>query len=258
MTESSAPMAPSRTRLTYAVRSPDESADYSGLTGEWVVGGWRVQLASLELNAESGTRYERVDDARATLEPLLESWEAHAEIALGQRLEFTFTGGSVLLPDGRERVTQVWPMRLFVEEAEKPVQIPERFPAPPEAFVQSDRVKLLRIWRREVRARPGRYLAEVYWFLTYLRSSFGGSDPNVAESMRISRKLLTKISKLQAVNDPVRGRKAQEVERELLPEEVDWLEQVLDRLVLRIGEIDSGEASLTTLDMGDFPQLPKA
>lgn len=250
-------------QLSYSVRSVDDNLDFSNTPrGEWTVDGWKFEIDDLKLQATPERDYAAEGEARADCERLLADWEAHAEIALRRRIEFTFHGSLIQdldAPDGifgQVSATLTTPYMILSDTASAVVHA-GRYPAPAFGFVESDEVRLLRAWLRDIRLRPGRYLAEVYWFLTYLRHRYGSGrgDAALAARLSVSRNVLTTLSRLQSVNDPRLGRKAEGKERELTHEELDWLQRVLERLVLRLGELAAGvEAEEITMD--SFPSLP--
>jgi len=76
-----------------------------------------------------------------------------------------------------------------------------------------------------------------------------------AKELRVSVKVLTNLAKLTAVDDPTRKRKAGGTARSPTPAELDWIEAVTARLIVRVGEHTHDSSNLEQLDMAVFPKL---
>jgi len=107
-----------------------------------------------------------------------------------------------------------------------------RYPEPPEDYdFQDPDVKVMYV--RYIGYRQGKepLTGMAYFCLTQLKESAGGL-PAAAKKWRISRRVLTDISKLSSGRGGLTARKAVGVNKPLTPEETRWLDQAIRKIIL--------------------------
>lgn len=96
-------------------------------------------------------------------------------------------------------------------------------------------------------------LVPAYLALTRLEYEYGGRD-QAASALNVSNKVLKKLGRLSATNDPAERRKVHGQVRHLTEPERQWLLAVLPKLTLQVAEVETGSQP-PPLDMAALPTL---
>jgi len=93
-----------------------------------------------------------------------------------------------------------------------------------------------------------------YWLVTVLEQ-LAGTRKQAAQQVRIDGAILSTLGRLSSTaGDALEGRKYVPGGAQLTGTEKQWMEEVVKRLVLRLGEHASG-APLTQITVQQFPLL---
>lgn len=121
---------------------------------------------------------------------------------------------------------------------------------PPAWFgAESSLVSAMRSQWRETRLHTARPLDRAYWCLTLLRSTYGGYQ-GVARTLHVSHGVLDRLRQLTSAEDLRHGRKVGgHGVTSVTDEDLQWLNAMMPRLILRVAEVESG--------LQDLPQINK-
>jgi len=221
-----------------------------------------VRLADGHLRAEIKDDPATVADAVGELTQYLRSWEILTNLCYGSgalkwRLEDAEVVGGppgagvsdvlrgFLVPNGRFTFGVGGPHTLT------------QYPALPHRFVASPVV--MSLWQRydDYLNERERLTQVAWWCITTIEWSSGGR-PQTAKRYAISDHVLKELRRLANVGDERTARKrfVGQVLRERTAAEVAWMEAVIKRIILRVGEwAADSKAEWPKITMGDFPRL---
>lgn len=255
--------------LTYQVKSSEviTYADPPPLDIDTEI--WTGRLESRLLTCHLKAHYGSVDDARKEVESYLRAWEIDAAIRQGKgSIGFVYESAIIIdLPPSAEA------------GAEVPVAVSENFrvgdtnaltitpvirtsyPPPPEDFRVSPDVETL--WMRYEGYFDGKEPLEAmgYFCLTLIERMYGnGKRETVARNLSVEFEVLKRLGELTSTKgDITTARKAPQRGRwqPLTGTERSWMETVVRRLILRLGEYAGCDnpSTLAKVGMQDFPPL---
>lgn len=239
----------------------DAAAPQSGRLGD----EFEYSLEGGALRAMPFREFRDRDAARDALDVHLRAWEQSAFLGtLRHRIRFRYERSDVEAVDAPPGAVYVFPETVRIVAG-----IPSGFaitrgnpayPSPNPAYSRSDLTD--RLTERLRRARDGKsdLPATAYYVLTAIEQEFGGSGRgsvkriNAAKALAVDRKVLAELGSLTSGGDPEKGRKAGGNPTPLTARELLWMDAVVARLVLRIGEHATG-GTLAAITTVDFPTL---
>jgi hypothetical protein len=230
---------------------------------ETPVGPFDVELRDGLLTALPHEHFLDADSAKSAFEPFLRSWESSAVLRPG-RYRFRFTYRTAEVIDRNPPPSDEIPGRVIRAQAVDYILVGEdvsfsrgipAYPAPNPSFRASELMD--RSLLRFKRVRDGRQALPpmAYWFLDHLAEAYGGRE-SIPNALAVSRNVLGRLANLTSeVADPVLGRKAGDEKREYTAAELQWLEAVVTRLIVRVGEVNAAEGPLDKITLADFPSI---
>lgn len=245
---------------------PDETTTFSPRAApvEASTPAFTARLADGALTIEMQEHHPSEAPARGAVEPFLRAWEIRHALSVGGHEEFAFEfDRSEIIdrdppPPGAPRTFELSAdVGTYVIVGANTTGSVERgsYPAAPADFtLDPDAATLWQRWQGYVAGRePLQPMA--YFCLTVLEAHGG----RAAASARygISQRVLSTIGRLATeTGDLTTARKATGGMTPATPNETQWLEAVVQRLVLRSGEVAADpSAAAATIDMGDLPSL---
>jgi hypothetical protein len=255
--------------LTYEVRSSEliTYADPPPLDVD--TNTWTGRLENRLLTCHLKAHYGSAGDARKVVESYLRAWEIDAAIRQGKgSIQFVYKSASTIdLPPSTGEGTEIAVARsenFSVGDTctltVTPV-IRRTYPPPPGNFIVSPDVETL--WMRYEGYFGGKEPLEAmgYFCLNVIEQMYGnGKREAAARNLNVEVEVLKELGKLTSTKGgTTTARKAPQRRRwqPLTGTERTWIESVLRRLILRLGEY-AGRDSLSTLPkvgMGDFAPL---
>ena len=244
----------SRADTTYQI---DGSEEFSNLYG-------RFRLEQDRLTIWPSEDFESSESAAGGLAPYLKAWEVQTDLDCGpETLRFNFDSAEVEElareeTSGRTVLTEELASAVVMSDWAGAHLTRMEYPARPEAFAVSQYVDLAhRRWLR-YRNKQEPLPAMAYFFYTILYELGGRSKKGAAAKFEIDKAVLDKLSELSSVaGDADTLRKFEGgVPLARVPDtERAWLEEVVPRLIRRLGEHTAG-SQLERIKMTDFPLLP--
>jgi hypothetical protein len=220
------------------------------------------RLADGRLVANPQQHHADAQSAREELEPYLEAWSAATEGSDPNGLRFRFTyvdaktidrasaemqpdGGVFLHVEGLDHARALGSARLSIRYS--------RYPDPPPPYFDfTPDVEALLARLRGARQDPIWLLAAAYWTLTTLETLAGGRH-QIPATFHISRNVVDHLGRLSSRHDPRLGRKVKGTPQPLTASEIQWLQAVLQRIVIRVGDVQGGNPSPAQITMADLP-----
>ncbi len=241
---------------------------------------FHMRLADGVLRFEMKEHHASEQSARNRVWPHIRSWELWNALDLGRRaLWFTFEKSEIVdldppppLPPGVieiKRAIEINTAEMVTVGFEGTARLTDRRPQYPElpaGFVASPDVEMMWIRYELYRAGSDRITTMANMCLTVLQASaetWAAGRTNrekAANKYGISESVLKTLGKLASeVGDVQTARKVPKDRkfRPHAPAEIAWVEAVVRRLILRVGEwAFDPDARLPKLTMADFPKLP--
>ncbi len=224
---------------------------------EGSLGDFDCRLVDGRLEARPRQHYPIAEGAMQALDPHLRAWELRAELEDGVRAQFKYDFARVV--DRQPTPGVVTAQAHIAHEQELTgtamvIKVHPTYPRPPAKRVASSAlVEELLEPVRELGERQQRMLVAACLVLTLLEYEHGGRA-RAAAALNVSRKVLGKLGRLTAKNDPSERRKIVSPVDPLTDRERAWILAVLPNLVFRAAEAAAGSAP-TRLDMSDLPPL---
>ncbi|MEM2111891.1 MAG: hypothetical protein QXX08_08460 [Candidatus Bathyarchaeia archaeon] len=217
-----------------------------------------IELNGALLTVKPKLHFSDIDSAKAAIDPILKSWESAAFLDIGRyRIRFVFKNAKVIDRKPSPGLNIVLdPVELVVTaETVTVIRGNTKYPAPSLTFRSSELTDELVDLIKRYHDGQIPLAAMTNWFETILRREYGNRD-RVSKNLFVQKKVLATMGRLSESSDPVHGRKAKgQGPSQISPNEIRWLEAVAIRLVERIGEINAGSQTLSTISMSDFPQI---
>ena len=195
--------------LTYTVAWLDDRRRVSDDAPviELSIRGFDCRLAGGSLTAVPGDGYADLDSAKDALEPGLRAWEAHGDIAEGLPFRFRFSGSSTETVDehGNPCPARVVSMMESGWAVERESVMRDNFPLPDAAIsIEGPVTSSLRSRWRSMEAGHEPLTSCAYWLVTRINKDFGPGRKQAAGKLQIHWKVLSRLSELSSVSDPVR------------------------------------------------------
>lgn len=247
--------------LYYGV-SADEGTEYidpEPMSFTHTLGEFSIADRTLTLVPAEHFASER--QARDAIGPYLRTWEVETDLTRGPgTIRFEFQRSTIVdrapPAEGGNRVIEVEARAICVATATASAVVGlRRYPDPPTAFGLTSEVET--VFRRWCAHRDGGepILSFTYFLLTLLESRAGGRRA-VALSYCVDLDILNKLGELTAERGDVSiARKVGKKNKrwaDLTGVETQWLQEVVRRLVRRLGEHAHGGA-LEQITVNDFP-----
>ena len=198
--------------------------------------------------------FPSLEDARATVEPLLRSWEVGSALHVARREFWLKLSLSSFSADDEQ------PNSSAVIEAASATMSTDahvsrgKYPDFPSGFRASPLVESL--WHRFEGYRAGRepLLSMAYFSLTLLEMDAGGNHA-AADAFRIEESVLDKLGELTSTRgDHASARKMSPSLKSLADSEALWVVAAVRAIIWRVGEVASGLAPVP-LSKSDLPPL---
>lgn len=220
----------------------------------------KFDLANEGLVISPNEHFADEAQARAAIEPFLESWEIETDLLSQVRsIRFHFERADIVERNprnpGEPETFSVEPgSYVLVGKDITMILTRKKYPDPPATFTTTP--DLLMAHRRWLAFKDGRepLPAMAYFVLTILEYAAGGR-PQAAATYAIEKFILDNVGRLtSAKGDPGTARKAEAASNALTDRERQWLENVTKKLIYRLGEQASGKP-ITKLRMQDLPPI---
>jgi hypothetical protein len=234
-------------------------------------GTWTGRLENMMLTCQLKARHRSVDDARREVESYLHAWEIDAGIRQGRgSMGFVYKSASTInLPpsDGASTgipaaVSEKFRVNVTYTLDITPVTL-RSYPSPPEGFKVSPDVETL--WMRYEGYSDGKEPLETmgYFCLTLIEQMYGygnGKRETAARTLNVESEVFERLGELTSTRGSMTtARKApqQGQWQPLTGAERRWIEAVVGRLILRLGEYAGRDDpdTLVKVGMKDFPPL---
>jgi hypothetical protein len=239
---------------------------------EYATDELRMSLAEGWLTVWPNDHFASEEDARATVEPYLRTWEASEAVRrFGRReMRFEFESSKVIdrdpPPPGAPQVVQVKSLEMRAELGIHIKGVLKKelcYPPPPEGFVASPEVEyMLARYEQYLKGEP--LLTMAYACLTFLRyfsenAPVENAHKKVEHVYGVHKPVLDKLGNLTSVlGDYASARKvnAQSKHRPPSGKERRWIEQCVLTLIRRAGEHAADpQKNLPLIRMDDLPRL---
>ena len=199
-------------------------------------------------------------DALYAIEPFLKSWEMEADLTSNiGTIRFTFEKSNIIdrnPPKAGESIKGEMHSSTKIAFGLKAeiTAVMSKFPNPPRNFGTSENVEMA--YRRWLgyknNSEPLQSMS--YFVLTILLESAGGQK-NAARSYNIDTAILRKLGELSSTKgDATTARKAGAVLNELTPQEKQWIEEAVKKMIYQMGVYVSGLIP-EKLEIRDLPQI---
>jgi hypothetical protein len=227
------------------------------------LGSFTFTLEHDELTAVPNVEFRDRQAARDALEPFLRDWEQAAFLTPNaHRIRFDYVHSDVEEVDPRPGAVTVFPETIVVTADVSAnatiVRKNPTYPAPAPDFVRSPVTDRLTERIRRLRDRAAELPAIAYVVLDTLEHEFGGTGSrrrNAAQALAVDEAVLDRLGALSSRADPDIGRKGGGDATPLSAQERRWIEEVIVRLIRRVGEHAAG-LHLAQISLADFTALP--
>jgi hypothetical protein len=232
---------------------------------EVTLGNFHCRLARGRLRASPQEHFAEAQSAREELEPFLEAWSAAAEVyPNGLHSRFSYVDAKTIdrapdppevQPDGSVVIRAEGTMAARASVSAELSIAHGRYPEPPPRyFAVTPTVAQLRTRFRGARQDRTWLLAAAYHALTTLADLAGGRS-RIPETFSIGRPVVDRLARLASQSDPRLARKVKGTPQRLTTAEIAWLQALLQRIVIRVGEVQGGHPSPPRITKADLPTL---
>lgn len=225
---------------------------------QWQTPVFGANLSNALLRAEMCAHFTTVEQARAAVEPFLQTWEIDIALTYGQR-EMTFAFKQAHLvdrnpppPGSTITGTATSTGRASVSATGQVIR--KAYPAVPTNF--SAVPDVVSLWTRFEGFKNGRepLASMAYFCFTLLKNRYGSIDA-ASKVLAVDKAVLKKHSELSTNRGDVStARKMTPDLTSFTSAEAQWLDAAIRALIRRVGEIASGHSPLQ-LTMKQLPQL---
>lgn len=236
-------------------RPPDTRSEYS-------LPEFNLSLDGERLTVWPQRHYATREEARAECEPLLKAWQLLIAVESGSvDVQIRYEQTNLV-----DRAPTPGKLECHIEESvhciasmdAQVIRSFNRYPqAPDPALLVSADVDTL--WQRYCGYKRGRepLPAMAYFVLTVVQALAGGQRRDAVQCFNVERIVLDNIGELSSTRgDKSTARKVDpgQPELPLTAEEVIWLEQAVQKLIIQVGRTRGGPPQ-TPLRLADLPQL---
>jgi hypothetical protein len=238
--------------LTYDIRWLDPGFSMTPPKTELTLGDFDCTIEGAQLTARPKGQYANATEGRTALEPLLDTWALQLELENGYRVEFRLSGSLAkeAKADGTTHHQVGLHEYLSISDALS-VDIGGRIPEPRGRYVAGPLTSKYLGYVRDLAAGRDKVTHIAYMVLTDLENEFGDRQ-RAAESLAVSRALLTEVGKLSAGQHETEGRKTVSDAVVLTSADLDWLGRAVRALVRRTAEVEAGATTLTQITVADI------
>jgi hypothetical protein len=251
-------------KLYYRVIIP-EHTDYDKappISGETDDFGWHLSKEQLVL--ECKPHFASENEARAVADSFLKAWEVSIGLRQSPRdLTFKFQSSSIIDRSPTQQAgTQLYEVvasggAVVSGQADADVSYAQ-FPVPCYVFKVSPEVEMMHFRYMLYRKNRESLLGMSFWCATVIKYHFKGYS-QASKKLQVSMNVLTKLSFLSSNRgDPKEARKmeGQAGSTPLSSTERMWIEAVIPKLILRVGEhAHDPSAKLPQITMSDLPTI---
>ncbi len=227
-------------------------------------GDFEIELDKGMLTVTPLKHFPDVESAKAAIEPMLRSWESSTFLSHSRfRIHFRFHQADVIdrnpTPDNTT-INVHSAQSVFVAGTVTVTREMNCYPAPSKSFVSSQLTDEL-IYRLQQYIDGREPLPTVaYYVLERLERVFVPDKVNdtrkeLGKILNVEFKVLDNLGKISNKHDSIIGRHAGLKPNPITQMELGWLDEVVFRLVERVGEINASPISLPTIGMRDFSSL---
>jgi hypothetical protein len=224
---------------------------------QWQTPAFEANLSNALLRAEMRAHFTTVEQARAAVEPFLQTWEIDIALTYGKR-EMTFAFKQSHLVDRNPPPPSSTITATLTITGHAPVLaiqvIRKTYPGVPTNFSATPDV--VSLWTRFEGFKNGRepLASMAYFCFTLIRDRYGSVDA-ASKALGIDRAVLKKLSELSTNRGDVStARKMTPNLTPLTNAETQWMDAGIRALIRRVGEVASGYSPLP-LTMKQLPQL---
>lgn len=216
---------------------------------DFKLGGFACHFDDRLLTAVPVEPFSSVQAARQAIRPYLRSWVAWLQIVKGVALDLSFVSAD------RGSDTEGPTASRVVMVIGRPRPKDPKLEPPPAGIEGTSEViaDLIRRWR-EVLEGGESTPAGAYHVLSVLEHLHDGRD-GVARTLRVSKRLLEQLGRLTAIGNARSGRKmggSLAEQRPLAATELNWIEGLIDLLLVRVFVIDVGGSINKALTAADY------
>lgn len=223
---------------------------------------FHLKLEDNKLKCRMIKIYSKTEDARKDVEDYLKSWQIYAELKTGNtgEIEFIYDGVEIIDYKSNEFGKEPHYAAQNVGSSEitgELMIIVERdsYPEPLEYFQRNHKVDIL--WNRYDDYKKGKEKlpSMAYFCLTFLEND-AGNRGNIAKKYKISKNVLKKFASLSSTKGRLDtdARKAKYNQGPLTEEEIKWLDEVIRKIIIRVGEHENN-LNLELIDMSSLPEI---
>ena len=247
--------------LYYKIKHGDH-VDYSKTAPlELTRDGFRLKLQDGRAEILLGVHIPSVETARAFVEPFLQAWELHMNLAYGPgALEFVYERPVLIdrQPSPKTTVFSVQAANVVVTGCVVRLCVGfANFPTPKTELARDAAVDLM--YARYVAYREGRTLlgdAANYCLTAIMLGAHTTRRQDAAKHYRVADKILGKVGYLADHKGGAHARKAKGSGEEFTGKERLWLEEAMRVLIRRAAEVaHDPHASLPQITMAELPSL---
>jgi len=222
---------------------------------DWTTPVFKATLKNGVLRADMLKHFATVEEAKAAIEPYLQTWEIGVGLEFGERpMEFVFKQAHILDRNPNPAGSGAGNMAFGGFSISGKGQITlQAYPAAPANFIAVPNVVTL--WNRLEGFRKGHepLASMAYFCFTVIKKHYGGA--NAAKLLAIDNAILRKMSELSTNRgDDLTARKMTRDLKPFTPTEARWLDAAIRAVIRRIGEIAAGDCP-KQLTMSDLPPL---
>ena len=228
---------------------------------------FRMRLSDGTVTFEMKKHYASKETARECVEPYLRTWEVAAALSQGRKeIGFAFEKAEVVdrdpPPPGTHQVIRPEAIESVIVGGTVTLSITRgQYPEPPSGFRLSPDVEIMLMRYEMHRAGDESLTSMASMCLSILEASAGRRNKRerAAKRYSVDEKVLGTLGTLTSeVGDERTARKVPKSRtyRPHSPAQTAWIEAVVRRLILRVGEWDfDPSATLPKLTMDHFPKL---
>jgi hypothetical protein len=219
---------------------------------------FEANLSNALLRAEMCAHFTTLEQARAAVEPLLQTWEIDIALTYGQR-EMTFAFKQSHLVDRNppppgSTITATGTITFRASVSATGQVIRKTYPAVPTNF--SAVPDVVSLWARFEGFKNGRepLASMTYFCFTLIKNRYGSIDA-ASKVLAVDKAVLKKLSELSTNRGGVStARKMTPNLTPLTSAETQWMDAGIRALIRRVGEVASGHSPLP-FTMKQLPQL---
>lgn len=247
--------------LYYTIKAGDGIFFENSNPIEKKLDNFELRLEGNDLECKMIKKYTKVEDARKEVECYLKAWEKYSILKSGFKvIEFMYNRAIINTLDSSEDLNGVSKIikKSGVFEVCGTVNIiveKKIYLEPPQYFQLNENVEILQN-RYEDYLRGKEKLPSMAYFCVTLIERDAGNRRQAAEKYKINKKVLDKLAELSSNKGDLEidARKAKMNKGPLTEKEINWIEETVRRIIIRVGEYENNP-SLDLIDMSSLPDL---